>query len=118
MVDCRESRDLMSGAVDDQLQSGESRHFNDHIEICGRCRDEYDLEKLTKAYIKRKITYVDVPYDLEQTIMAQLLADAPFKATPRLSCQADEQQHLSARLSCRRHLCCSNRTMFSRTNPI
>ena len=70
-VDCRESRDLMSGAVDNQLFRDESKGFYDHIEICGSCRDEYELERLTKAYLKRKITFVDVPYDVEQAIMAQ-----------------------------------------------
>lgn len=73
-MDCRESRDLMSGAVDNQLHSGESHDFNEHIEICGSCRNEYELEKLTKAYIKRKITFVEVPYDLERAIMEQLAA--------------------------------------------
>jgi hypothetical protein len=65
----------MSGAVDNQLHSGESQNFYDHIEICGSCRDEYELEKLTKAYIKRKITFVEVPYDLERTIMARIVAE-------------------------------------------
>lgn len=70
-MDCRESRELMSGAVDSQLQKDESSVFYEHIEICGSCRDEFELERLTKAYIKRKITFVDVPYDLEQAIIAQ-----------------------------------------------
>lgn len=74
-MDCRESRDIMSGAVDNRLHGGESQNFYSHIEICGSCRDEYELEKLTKAYIKRKITFVDVPYDLERTIMAQIATD-------------------------------------------
>ncbi len=71
-VDCRESRELMSGAVDKQLLMNDSQGFYEHIEICGSCREEYELERLTKAYLKRKITFVDVPYDLEQTILTQL----------------------------------------------
>lgn len=74
-MDCRESRDLMSGAVDNQLHSGETQNFYHHIEICGSCRDEYELERLTKAYIKRKITFVEVPYDLEETIMTRIAAE-------------------------------------------
>ncbi len=75
-MDCRESRDLMSGAVDNQLFKEESKDFYDHIEICGSCRDEYELEKLTKAYLKRKITFVDVPYDVERAIAAQFSSGA------------------------------------------
>jgi anti-sigma factor (TIGR02949 family) len=71
-MDCRESRDLMSGAVDNQLYSHESANFYKHIEICGSCKDEFELEKLIKAYIRRKLTLVDVPPDLEQAIMKQL----------------------------------------------
>ena len=74
-MDCRESRELMSGAVDKQLEKGEAESFYEHIEICGSCRDEFELERLTKAYIKRKITFVDVPYDLERAIMVQLAAE-------------------------------------------
>ena len=74
-MDCRESRDLMSGAVDNRLLRNESQGFYDHIEICGSCRDEYELEKLTKAYIKRKITFVDVPYDVKEMIMAQFSSE-------------------------------------------
>lgn len=74
-MDCRESRELMSGAVDKQLLKNESQGFYEHIEICGSCRHEYELERLTKAYINRKITFVDVPYDLEKTILAQLSSE-------------------------------------------
>jgi hypothetical protein len=62
----------MSGAVDNELLRDESKDFHEHIEICGSCRDEYELERITKAYLKRKITFVDVPYDVEQAIMEQL----------------------------------------------
>ncbi len=62
----------MSAAVDNELAKSESQSFYEHIEICGSCRDEFELERLTKAYIKRKITFVDVPYDLETAIMAQI----------------------------------------------
>ncbi len=61
----------MSGAVDKQLHHDESEGFYEHIEICGSCREEYELEKLTKAYIKRKITFVDVPYDVERAVISQ-----------------------------------------------
>ena len=81
-VDCRESRDLMSGAVDNELNRHESEGFNEHIEICGSCRDEYELEKLTKAYLKRKITFVDVPYDLEATIMARISSEGTISFQP------------------------------------
>jgi hypothetical protein len=78
-VDCRESRELMTGAVDNQLLRGESRLFHDHIELCVSCRDEYELEKLTKTYLKRKITFVDVPDDVEQAITARFSPDGNRK---------------------------------------
>ncbi len=78
-MDCRESRDLMSGAVDNELKRDESQGFFGHIEICAQCRDEYELERLTKSYIKRKITLVDVPYDLEAAIMAQVSSEGTIQ---------------------------------------
>jgi hypothetical protein len=69
----------MSGAVDNQLLRDETKDFYDHIEICGSCRDDYELEKLTKAYLKKKITFVDVPYDVEKAIMAQFSSHVPQK---------------------------------------
>ncbi|MGC8653916.1 MAG: zf-HC2 domain-containing protein [Candidatus Kryptoniota bacterium] len=71
-MDCRESRELMTGAVDNELSKEQSAEFFEHIEICSECRDEYELEKLTKAYIKRKITWVEVPYELQQAILIQI----------------------------------------------
>lgn len=65
----------MSGAVDNELNRQESKGFEEHIEICGSCRDEYELERLTKAYLRRKITLVDVPYDLQGAILAQISAE-------------------------------------------
>ncbi len=78
-MDCRESRELMSGAVDNELRKGESEGFHEHIEICGSCKDEYELERLTKAYLKRKLTLVGVPYDLERAILAQLTSEGALK---------------------------------------
>ena len=78
-MDCRESRELMSGAVDNELRKGESQGFYDHIEICGSCKDEYELERLTKAYLRRKLTLVGVPYDLEHAILEELSSQGALK---------------------------------------
>jgi Putative zinc-finger len=78
-VDCRESRELMSGAVDNELLKGESQGFYQHIEICGNCKDEYELERLTKAYLKRKLTLVGIPHDVEQAILAVLSSQVTRK---------------------------------------
>ena len=71
-VDCRESHELMSGAVDNELSNEEASEFYDHIEICGSCKDEFELERLTKSYIRKKITFVDVPLDVESAIIEQI----------------------------------------------
>lgn len=71
-MDCRESHELMSGAVDNELTGEEAAEFYEHIEICGSCKDEFELEKMTKAFLKRKITYVDVPVDLKDAIVSQV----------------------------------------------
>lgn len=81
-MDCRESRELMTGAVDNELSQNEAKGFFEHIEICASCREEYEIEKLTKAYIRRKITFVDVPYDLEGAILAQISAEAADEPKP------------------------------------
>lgn len=81
-MDCRESRELMSGAVDNELHKGESKGFYEHIEICGSCKDEYELERLTKAYLKKKLTLVGVPYDVEHAILAELSSQGTLKRKP------------------------------------
>ncbi len=65
----------MSGAVDNELQRNESEGFSAHLEKCGKCRDEYELERLTKAYVRRKIRLVDVPPELRDAILNQLSAE-------------------------------------------
>jgi hypothetical protein len=71
-LDCRESQELMSGAVDNELRGDQAAEFFEHIEICSGCRDEFELENLTKTYIRRMITMVDVPHDLQQSILLQI----------------------------------------------
>lgn len=72
----------MSGAIDNELKKDDSKGFYQHIEICGSCRDEYELERLTKAYIRRKITFVDLPYDLEGAILAQISSEGAVQLEP------------------------------------
>lgn len=72
----------MSGAVDNELRQDESKGFFEHIEICARCRDEYELERLTKSFIRRKVTFVDVPYDLEKSILAQISSEGAVSLKP------------------------------------
>ncbi len=81
-VDCRESHELMSGAVDNELTREEAAEFYEHLEICGSCKSEFELEKLTKAFIRRKVTYVDVPLDLEDSIISQISSYGTVELRP------------------------------------
>lgn len=81
-MDCRESHELMSGAVDDELTREEAAEFYEHLEICGSCKDEFELERLTKSFIKKKITHVDVPLDLEHAIISQISSYGAVELRP------------------------------------
>ncbi|MCL5266798.1 MAG: zf-HC2 domain-containing protein [Bacteroidetes bacterium] len=81
-MDCRESHELMSGAVDNELSKEEASEFYEHIEICGSCKDEFELERMTKSYIRRKITFVDVPLDVEAAIVEQITSYGAAELRP------------------------------------
>jgi len=69
---CKRAKDLMSGAVDAELSAEEFAYFDQHIESCETCRNEFELEKLTQAYFKGKVGMLDPPEDLLESIRFRL----------------------------------------------
>lgn len=71
-ANCKIAKELMSGAVDGDLSAEESSYFGNHIERCEICRNEFELERLTKLYFKSKVTRLDPPKDLLEKIRSRL----------------------------------------------
>ncbi len=70
--DCKKANALMSGAVDRELSAEEFSYFDQHIEGCETCRNEFELEKLTQTYLKDRVALLDPPDDLLDSIRARL----------------------------------------------
>jgi len=70
--DCQKAKELMSGAVDNELSEEEYSFFDRHIESCKTCRNEFELEKLTQTYFKEKVGLLDPPDDLLESIRERL----------------------------------------------
>jgi len=66
------AKNLMSGAVDGELSEIEHYYFDQHIESCERCRNEFELEKLTQAYFKGRVGLLEPPDDLLESIRISL----------------------------------------------
>lgn len=69
---CKKAKELISGAIDSELSAEESSYFDQHIESCEICRNEFELEKLTQIYFKDRVGLLDPPDDLLGLIRARL----------------------------------------------
>jgi Putative zinc-finger len=70
--DCNRAKELMSGAVDDELSAEEYSYFDQHVEFCEICRDEFELEKSTQIYFRSRVGLLEPPSDLLDSIRARL----------------------------------------------
>ncbi len=62
----------MTGAIDNVLSGEEFLYFDQHVEDCESCRDEFELERLTKTYFRDRVKLIDPPTDLLDSIKARL----------------------------------------------
>jgi hypothetical protein len=71
-VDCIEFEEQISPAVDRLLQREAMDSFVQHAQLCPSCRNEYELESITKTLICNKAKMVRPPGDLVQSISGRL----------------------------------------------
>ncbi len=70
MVDCREFQELITEAVDKRLQTTIAHHFTAHAGVCPYCRNEFEIEQLTKSVLKAKVQRQSVPSNVSDSVLA------------------------------------------------
>ncbi len=68
-MDCKQAREFMSAAVDEELSVTEKVYFFSHMTECKECFAEYDDAKKTKMIIREKIIRFKAPQALINSIM-------------------------------------------------
>ncbi len=71
-MDCRQTREVLSALVDNQIDETTKREAEEHIWRCATCRTEFELEKKTKDLIRAKVKLINTPQELIQTILSQI----------------------------------------------
>jgi len=79
--DCGRAKELMSGAVDCELSTDESSYFDRHIQRCELCRNEFELERLTRIYFRERVGLLEPPDDLLDSIRERLSEEDRLSAT-------------------------------------
>lgn len=75
-MECREARGLATAAIDKELAGRKPDEFLEHIGRCLGCRDEYELELMTKNVVRKNLTYIPASRDLKRLIASQIASQA------------------------------------------
>lgn len=60
-MDCKKFQEHVTPAVDKRLTKEESARFDEHAEKCPECRNEYELESITKSLIRSRVKMQRTP---------------------------------------------------------
>lgn len=93
-MDCRESRDLLSPFIDDQLNIEEKNRLLEHLEGCASCRcDLAQLEKVLFAVRQMGKQELQAPEGFSKAVIARIEKD---RAATRVSRQRIKQAAMGA----------------------
>ena len=67
-VDCNEILDRVYVFIDNELDNASHEEIQEHLDECGPCLREVDLERLVKALVQRSCTE-RAPVELRQRVM-------------------------------------------------
>ncbi|WP_219461085.1 mycothiol system anti-sigma-R factor [Nonomuraea rhizosphaerae] len=71
-TDCREVLDKVYAYLDGELTEGSVVEIRVHLEECGPCLKEYDLDKAVKALVAKHCGCDPVPGDLRSKVLARI----------------------------------------------
>ncbi len=69
-MDCREFQELITEAVDKRLHTTIAHHYTAHAGVCPYCRNEFEIEQLTKSVLKAKVQRQSVPSNVSDSVLA------------------------------------------------
>lgn len=77
-MNCHEVKDHISSAVDNRLVGNLKTEFDAHIALCQGCRNEFELERLTKRVVQQTLRRSPAPATLSAEILSHI-ASPPVK---------------------------------------
>ena len=70
--DCRDILDRVYSYLDEEVTVDDVAKIRHHLEECGPCLQQYDLESALKALVKRSCACEPAPPDLRMRILTQI----------------------------------------------
>ncbi|MGA7160606.1 MAG: hypothetical protein WBZ48_06370 [Bacteroidota bacterium] len=71
-VDCREFQELISEAVDKRLHTNVLPQFTAHAKECPSCRNEFEMEQITKSVVQAKVERQSLPSSAFSSLFPEL----------------------------------------------
>ncbi|KAB8184334.1 mycothiol system anti-sigma-R factor [Nonomuraea phyllanthi] len=71
-TDCREVLDKVYAYLDGELTETDVVEIRVHLDECGPCLKEYDLDKVVKALVHKHCGCDPVPADLRSKVLARI----------------------------------------------
>ncbi|TAK70786.1 MAG: mycothiol system anti-sigma-R factor [Actinomycetota bacterium] len=71
-IDCAQILALVTGYLDDELDTGACADIRQHLEECGPCLRELGIEQEVKALIARSCSCGPAPLELRAQVVARL----------------------------------------------
>jgi mycothiol system anti-sigma-R factor len=71
-TDCSEVLHRVYEYLDGEMTLADTAKIKHHLEACGPCLQEYDLDQALKALVKRSCACEEAPVELRTQIMARI----------------------------------------------
>ena len=81
-VDCREVLDRLYTYLDGELDTATFEEVHEHLEECGPCLAEFDVERVVKIVVARSCACSPAPEDVRTKVVARL---TEVRATYRIA---------------------------------
>lgn len=94
-MNCREALEYVSAVVDGEAEAEKRKEFDRHIASCLSCRNEFEIEAMTKRVIGWKLSVTKAPDDLRMNILQQVYTGFSTQGTERIGVGAFVEKFLS-----------------------
>jgi mycothiol system anti-sigma-R factor len=94
-MNCHDVLEYISAIVDGELEPEKRREFEAHIAHCPSCRNEFEIETMTKRIIAGKLRFIKAPDHLRMNILQQAYAGFPNQGIERETLGAFLERFLS-----------------------
>ncbi len=82
-MDCKEVQEYLGAAVDGEIDNNIRARVDQHLYSCVVCRNEFELERMTKRIVRAHVPRIGASPVLAATIMAEISRSAPQPRTSK-----------------------------------